>query len=159
LRMNLPYRASLVALACLAASSVALGQQLYVYPSKGQSQEQQSRDQYECYQWAVQQTGVDPTKVAGGPPAPPPPSGPGVAGGAARGAAVGAVGGAIGGNAGKGAAIGAAAGGMVGGIRRREQQAAYQQQQTAQANATAAQQSQYNRAMATCLQGRGYTVN
>src|SRR5574340_885660 len=34
--------------------------QLYFYPRAGQSTEQQSRDHYECYNWAVKQTGFDP---------------------------------------------------------------------------------------------------
>ncbi|HTY48644.1 MAG TPA: DUF6515 family protein [Steroidobacteraceae bacterium] len=42
------------------------GDRLYVYPKNGQSQEQQSRDQYECYSWAKQQTGFDPTGAGGG---------------------------------------------------------------------------------------------
>ena len=62
-------------------------------------------------------------------------------------------------NAGKGAAIGAGAGAMVGGIRQADQQRQFQQQQQAQAGANAAGFNDYNRAMAACLQGRGYTVN
>ena len=34
--------------------------QLYFYPKEDQSTEQQSRDHYECYNWAVKQTGFDP---------------------------------------------------------------------------------------------------
>lgn len=36
--------------------------EMFVYPAKGQSKEQQSRDKYQCHQWAVQQAGFDPTK-------------------------------------------------------------------------------------------------
>ncbi len=136
----------------------APGADLYIYPNKGQSAEQQSRDRYECHGWAVQQTGVDPTQAqAAQSPPPPPPKG-GVFKGAARGAAVGAVGGAIGGDAGKGAAIGAATGGVVGGMRQRQQARGQQQ---AQANEAAQQQSAYaayTRALSACLSGRGYTV-
>src|ERR1700719_1800527 len=80
--------------------------------------------------------------------------------GAARGAALGAVGGAITGNAGKGAAAGAAMGGVAGGFRRRDErrQQAGQQHANAQAADNNGRNS-YNRAMAACLQGRGYTVN
>lgn len=46
---------------------------LVPYPSKGQSAEQQGKDEGECYGWAKQQTGIDPTAVAS---TPPPPSGP-----------------------------------------------------------------------------------
>lgn len=117
----------------------------FVYPSRGQSPEQQQRDQAECNGWASQQ--------AGNPAAMAPPPGPQgqMVKGAARGAAVGAVGGAIGGDAGKGAAIGAATGALVGGFKRRDQQQAAQQ---AQSQASAA----YGRAYAACLEGRGYTV-
>lgn len=121
--------------------------QPYVYPAKGQSKEQQDRDQYECYQWAREQTGFDPSRPA---QATAPPQGEAVRG-AARGAAVGAVGGAIGGNAGKGAAIGAGVGGAAGAIRRRQGQHAAQQQY-------AASRSGYDRAFAACMSGRGYTV-
>ena len=151
-------------------------QDVFMYPARGQSQQQQDRDRYECHSWAVAQTGFEPSRASAA-PAPPPPPPPqqeapqgGLLRGGARGAAIGAVGGAIGGDAGKGAAIGAATGAMIGGIRRRDQmqrqaqqQSSYQQQQaTAQANqnsANADQRNKYNRAITACLQGRGYTVN
>ncbi len=45
-----------------AASSSASGSaEIYVYPRNGQSEEQTSNDRYECHQWAVSQTGFDPT--------------------------------------------------------------------------------------------------
>ena len=40
--------------------------QLFVYPKNGQSSEQQSKDDYECHRWAVDQTGFDPTEAGGG---------------------------------------------------------------------------------------------
>jgi OmpA family protein len=139
--------------------AMAVKAQPYIYPNKGQSQEQQSRDRYECHLWAVQQTGFDPTKAqASTAPPPPPPQG-GIFKGAARGAAVGAVGGAIAGDAGTGAAVGAATGGLIGGMKQRGRA---QQQQQAQATQAAGQQNAltaYNRALSACLTGRGYTVN
>jgi hypothetical protein len=39
---------------------------VYVYPMQNQTPEQQSKDRYECYRWAANQTGFDPTKVEGG---------------------------------------------------------------------------------------------
>ena len=135
----------------------ALGADLYIYPNKGQSPEQQSRDRYDCHLWAVQQTGVDPTRTQANAPPPPPAKG-GVFKGAARGAAVGAVGGAIAGDAGTGAAVGAATGGLIGGMKQRGQA---QQQPQAQANQASQQQSAlaaYSRALSACLSGRGYTV-
>jgi len=138
---------------------------MYVHPSKGQSPQQQDKDQYECHSWAVQQTGFHPSKANPGNPnyLDPQPSQPTqrhVLKGAGRGVAPGAVGGAITGDAGKGAAAGAAMGGLAGGFRRRDerrQQAATQQQQQAQAQTS--QINAYQRAMAACLQGRGYNVN
>src|SRR5215469_7937808 len=35
---------------------------MFIYPSKGQSQAQQEKDRYECHTWAVQQTGFDPSR-------------------------------------------------------------------------------------------------
>jgi Glycine zipper len=141
---------------CLGGGYV-LEADLYIYPNKGQSPEQQSRDRYDCHTWAVQQTGFDPTKAQTSAPPPPPPKG-GVFRGAARGAAVGSIGGAIAGDAGTGAAVGAATGGLIGGMKQRGQA---QQQQQAQANQAAQQQNAlaaYNRALSACLSGRGYTV-
>jgi hypothetical protein len=82
---------------------------MYIYPAKGQNQQQQNKDRYECHTWTMQQSGFDPSKAyPGNPnyydPQPYNPSQPHVMRGAGRGAAMGAVGGAIGGNAGKGAA-------------------------------------------------------
>jgi hypothetical protein len=39
---------------------------LVVYPNNGQSNEQQSKDRYECYHWAANQSGFDPTQPNGG---------------------------------------------------------------------------------------------
>jgi hypothetical protein len=153
------FRTSLFFVFVALVAEPVIAQQLYVYPTKGQSPEQQNRDRYECHSWAVQQTGYDPTRAQSG-GAPPPQEAPqgGIFRGAARGAAVGAVGGAIGGDAGKGAAIGAASGALIGGFRRRDQQ---RQQQQAQAEYQARQSaaiSNYNRALSVCLDGRGYRV-
>ncbi|MGH7986795.1 MAG: glycine zipper family protein [Candidatus Binataceae bacterium] len=79
--------------------------------------------------------------------------------GAGRGAALGAVGEAITGSAGKGAAAGAAMGGMVGGFRRREERLRQTDIQADKAAAGNSARPAYMRAMAACLQGRGYTVN
>jgi len=147
-----------------------------VFPSKGQSAEQQRTDESHCFTWAKNHSGFDPLAPppAAAPPAqaaqPPPAGGPPGGGRAVRGAAIGAVGGAIGGNAAKGAAIGAAAGAVTGVARRRgAEDAAAQQQEAAQAQqAQATQQSQqalaqkkasYNKAFGTCMQGKGYNVS
>jgi hypothetical protein len=143
--------------ACLLPGMV-LGSDMYIYPQKGQSAEQQAKDKGECHSWAVGQTGFDPATT------PPPtqqaeaPQG-GVVRGGARGAATGAVVGAIAGDAGKGAAAGAAGGALIGGFRRRDQQQQQQQQYQQQVQAYNARQAEYKRAMSACLEGRGYSVN
>jgi hypothetical protein len=142
--------------AALLWAAAAIAQQPIIYPAKGQSPEQQNKDQGECYVWAKQTTGIDPVALAGTPVQAQQKSSAGAAvGGAARGAAGGAAIGAIAGNAGKGAAIGAVAGTM-GGMNR-----AHANQATANQQAQAGRQEQintFNRAQAACLGGRGYTV-
>ena len=145
-----------IGIAGVLIATSAWGQQLYIYPQRGQSFDQQAVDKAECQRWATEQTGYNPAT-----PPPPPMAGPpqgGMFRGAAGGAALGAVGGAIGGDAGTGAAIGAGVGALFGGCRRmramEEEQAqmANYQDQTAQATGG------FNRAYGACLQGRGYTV-
>lgn len=151
--------AVLVSLLLLCEASVVAQAQSapIVYPSAGQSMDQQARDENDCRNWATQQTGVYPYQA---PPAYYSNSQQGmpVAGGAARGAALGAVGGAIAGDAGKGAAIGAGVGATAGLIRKNQNR-----RQEAQVNQQAQQQyqadlSRYNQAFAACMQGRGYVV-
>jgi Glycine-zipper domain len=168
---------ALIAMPLFAATSIAQSSDVFMYPAKGQSQAQQNRDRYECHSWAVQQTGIDPTRSSASTAMPPPPpstpyqpSDRHVARGAGRGAALGAVGGAITGDPGKGAAAGAAMGGLAGGFRRRDErrqhyaqqqndQQQYMQQHAANQAAQESQRVAFNRALAACLQGRGYTVN
>ena len=47
------------------ASSTTAGQ-MFLYPRKGQSEEQQAKDRYECHSWAVNQTHYDPTQPPAG---------------------------------------------------------------------------------------------
>lgn len=131
--------------------------EVFVYPKKGQSQQQFEQDQFQCHGWAKQQTGVDPAQPYAVASSAPPQSG-GAVRGAARGAAVGAIGGAIAGDAGKGAAIGAGVGAAGGAMRQRRahQQAAAETQQ-AQAQQQANLQ-RYEKAYSVCLEGRGYQV-
>jgi len=44
----------------------ATNQDLFIYPKNGQSEEQQSKDRYECHSWAASQSGFDPTQPLGG---------------------------------------------------------------------------------------------
>jgi hypothetical protein len=155
------FAASLLAPLVVSAQS---SHQLYVYPLKKQSAAQQDRDRYECHRWAVGQTGFDPSATYPDDPSyldPQPyrPTQPHVLRGAGRGAALGVVGGAITGNAGKGAAAGAAMGGLAGGFRRRDEKRQYETQRRSDASsAQAKRQANYTRAMAACLEGRGYSV-
>ena len=128
-----------------------------IYPSQGQSVQQQTEDESQCRSWAQQQTGFNP--LQGAPTVSTTQSGGQVVRGAAGGALLGAVGGAIGGSASSGAAIGAGVGATAGLLRRGSQNASQQQAQqqaTAQYNEKLAL---YNRTFATCMQGRGYAVN
>jgi hypothetical protein len=141
------------------AASKSLSSSLGVvaYPSKGQSSNQQNKDEGECYSWAKKQTGIDPVAVASQPTKQ---EGPAVGGGErVKGAAGGALGGAaigaIAGNAGKGAAIGAVAGTMIGGRQARKNKAA-KEKQAEQAKAGTLQQ--FNKAFGVCMEGRGYMV-
>jgi predicted lipid-binding transport protein (Tim44 family) len=142
-------------------------QEMFIYPDKGQSQQQQDKDKYECYSWAKNQTGFDPMAPPTTRSAPPKQQAGGsvaggAIGGAAAGAALGAVGGAIAGNAGKGAAIGAGTGGLLGTLVRASERSKDEQnrKQWEQSEATAYGQarSNYDRAYSACLSGRGYTV-
>jgi len=134
--------------------------QVFIYPARGQSPQQEQFDKGQCYTWAVQESGFDPANpqvaASGPPPSPGMPQG-GLLRGGAGGAALGAVGGAIGGNAGEGAAIGAAVGGLFG-LMRRARWAEEQQQQQQQASMGMGR-ANYNRAFSTCMTGRGYTVS
>ena len=43
----------------------ASGQDVYVYPAKGQSDEQLAEDRYACHRWAVEESGFDPSQFKG----------------------------------------------------------------------------------------------
>lgn len=134
---------------------------LFIFPANDQTKEQQEKDEFDCYKWAVEQSGVDPIappkveaeKVETGPDGG---AVRGAAGGAIKGAAIGA----IAGDAGKGAAIGATAGGMRGVGRSAGKQ--QQQQQQAVANAEAQENAlmdSFVKAFSVCLEGKGYKVS
>ena len=42
--------------------------QIFIYPRKGQNDQQQAKDRYECHNWAVGQTHYDPTQPPGNAP-------------------------------------------------------------------------------------------
>jgi hypothetical protein len=142
---------------------------VYSYPLHDQTPEQQDRDRYECYTWAVKQTGFDPSgpnvperqrvRVVGGPPA-----GANTAAGAVTGAVLGA---AVSRprDAAGGAIVGAVLGGAVGAAadsaeqdRRHAVEESYRardQERIAQLDHKA---EDFRRAAGACLEGRGYST-
>lgn len=142
---------------------------VFFYPTQGQSKELQDRDRYECYKWAVNQTGFDPgqsqlaphQRIQVTPTAPP-----------GNDTAAGAFGGAVVGSmmssrhdGGFGLVFGALTGAMLGAAsdEARQQQAAQAQQyydsKDAEKYSRLEKQSRdYQRAITACLEGRGYTV-
>ena len=147
---------------------------VYAFPAAGQTSEEQSKNEAECYSWAADNTKSDPFNLAkkmkqteqsadrqkeqiaqSG-------QGAGAAG-AVRGAAAGALIGEIASNdAGEGAAWGAAAGLIAGRrARRRAQQEATEQvehQEVRQQQATAEQIEGFKKAFGVCLEAKKYLV-
>lgn len=137
------------------------------YPAKGQSLEQADRDRYECHNWAVKQSGFDPSQ----PNVPPAyrvqvmrPQGSDIAAGGVVGALIGA---SVTRprDAGVGALIGAVTGAAIGAAsdQAKTEQADRQQARadaavTQRNQAIEAQAQSYRRAITACLEGRGYTV-
>lgn len=154
--------------------TLAATMNVYVFPNAGQAATQQSKDEGECYQWAVGNTGTDPfelqkqsgqqaqqTAAAREQAAQ---AGKGsTTRGAVRGAAVGAL---IGGIAddewGKGAAIGAGVGMVGGNVRSRQKDKAAVAEVEAQAQqskqATQAQLDNFKKAFSVCLEAKKYMV-
>lgn len=132
----------------------------YVFPGNNETQAQQKSDEFACYQWAIEQSGIDPLNLPQV-EVPAPVAGPsgGAVKGAAKGAAVGAAVGAITGDAGEGAAVGATLGAVSGRRAGKQQQA--QQNQQAQAGAAATEEQMkesYKKAFSVCMEGKGYTI-
>jgi hypothetical protein len=42
------------------------GPKVFLYPKNGQNADQQARDRFECYRFAVAQSGFDPMRAVGG---------------------------------------------------------------------------------------------
>lgn len=143
--------------------------QLYFYPNQNQSADRQSRDHYECYNWAVKQTGFDPSASSIAPEkrvrvVPMPPPGHDTVAMSIAGAVLGAL---IAGphHAGGGALIGAAGGAMAGAVSdasrveaARQMEEAYQNRYEAVDLQNEKKALQFRRAMSACMEGRGYTV-
>lgn len=154
--------------------SLASTLEIYVFPADGQASDQQSKDEAECYDWAVSNTGNDPfdlrkqdeavtaqaeQQVAQTQAATQGAGAKGAVKGAAAGALIGEV---TGGDAGDSAAIGAAVG--VVSSRRRGRAANQQaQQQAAEAEAASHQATQektenFKKAFSVCLEAKDYMV-
>ena len=143
--------------------------QVYFYPNKGQSTEQQSHDHYACYNWAVDQTGFDPSASSIVPEqrvrvVPMPPPGQDTIAMSIAGAVLGAL---IAGprHAGGGALIGAASGAMLGASSDISREESARQMEEAYNNSNQARDVHkekkalaFRRAMSACLEGRGYNV-
>jgi hypothetical protein len=143
--------------------------QIYFYPNSGQSTEQQSRDHYFCYNWAVEQTGFDPSVSSIVPEqrvrvVPMPPPGQDTIAMSIAGAVLGAL---IAGprHAGGGALIGAASGAVAGAVSdisreesTRQMEEAYQNSNQGRDLRKEKKALDFRRAMSACLEGRGYTV-
>ena len=141
---------------------------VYFYPKNNQAPEQQDRDRYECYNWAMEQTRFDPNMSLPPPqramvvPIPPPGHDTAVLG--ITGAAIGAM--AAGHHdAAAGAAVGLIAGAAIGAMSdsARQNQAdkiqeAYAKQDQARNAQFERKGHEFRRAMSACLEGRGYTV-
>jgi hypothetical protein len=132
--------------------------EMIIFPAKGQTPEQQQKDESECRQWATGNTGVDPVQLANQPVVGSAPQQGGAVKGAARGALLGVVGGAIAGDAGKGAAIGAGVGATAGAMRQRGANQSQQQANNQAQQERNAQMDKFNRAFQACMEGKGYTV-
>jgi hypothetical protein len=156
-------------------SSLSTSMNVHVFPSEGQDEIQQSMDEAECFNWAVDRTGTDPFELskqaaeqaaaADQAMAQAQSAGQGSTGRSAAGGAV--AGGLIGGvfgrgrNSGwKGAAVGAATGAVIGNSRKRGAQAQASQEvaaQSAQDEATnQAQMDDFKVAFTACLEAKDY---
>lgn len=142
---------------------------IYFYPERGQDAARQDRDRYECYRWAVGQSGFDPgmtpvTLPMQAPQVVPSRDGAEVAAGAVTGAVIGSAASSWQ-HSGRDAVIGAIFGAALGAIAQESRAQAIEQ-----ANAARAQSNQaarqvalapldgFRRAMSACMPGRGYRV-
>jgi hypothetical protein len=150
------------------APEASSGADIYVYPSKGQSDSRLDRDRYECHTWAFRQTGYDPSAPHLAPHqqvqvVAMPADHRGAIGGAVTGAVIGASVSRPYDSA-RGAVVGAVAGAIIGGASdsARTREAAGNPRPSAAEQAEQArlekQAYDYRRAISACLEGRGYTV-
>lgn len=139
---------------------------VYFYPAKGQSEEQQDRDRYECHGWGVRETGFDPSRhlapgAERGAVIPTRTAGETIGAAAAVGAVIGAIAGGRG-DALEGAVVGAVAGTALGSAAASANEAEARRAENALASRAYGryekQAAEFRRAMSACLEGRGYSV-
>lgn len=154
--------------------TLAATMNIYAFPAEGQAADQQNKDEAECYNWAVSNTGTDPFQLAkqaeqqqqqaAAAKGEVSQAGKGAAG---KGALVGAAGGALIGeiasdDPGTGAAIGAALGALGGRRARRQKQTEatgqIDQQAAQQQAVTATQVENFKKAFSVCLEAKDYLV-
>jgi hypothetical protein len=163
-----------LALAETTPKTLAATMDVYVFPTEGQDSSQQSKDEAECYTWAVSNTGSDPFELQAKNEQAQAQADQAVAqtaqatqGAGAKTAVKGAAAGALIGeiaddDAGGGAAYGAAAGAIAG--RRRAKSANKQAQQQAEQQKAASQQAtaegttNFKKAFSVCLEAKKYMV-
>ena len=156
------------------SQSLASTMDVYAFPTEGQDSSQQSKDEAECYEWAVGNAGADPFQLtkqkeadqqqAQAEQQAAQQTGQGAgARGAVKGAAAGALIGEIANDdASEGAAWGAAAGAIRGRRQGRAAQQQAQQQVAEQAEqreqATAEELANFKKAFSVCLEAKDYMV-
>ncbi len=176
-RLGLWLTGCLVAVASVTAQADTLSTSIgvHAFPSEGQDETQQSKDEADCYTWSVDRTGTDPFDLAAqaaeqaaaadqamaqaqsaGQGA----TGRAAGGGAVAGAFVGGIFGKGRHSAAKGAAVGAATGAIIGSSKKQQAQGQATQQvaaDSAQAQAANdAQMKDFRTAFSACLEGKDY---
>jgi uncharacterized protein YcfJ len=132
--------------------------ELVIYPSKGQSKEQISKDKGICRDWAIKETGVDPDKLASESTNVQSRKDHKMAKGAASGALVGGAAGSFSGDFGKGAAIGAVVGAITGGLSKGRDKKRAEEQTKANEAKKKEKMNKFNKAYSACLEAKGYNV-
>ena len=170
LLIGLAFAISLGNLAYAQSQSLGATLEVSVFPAAGQDSTQQSKDEAECYSWAVDNSGSDPFELLKQQEAADEQADAQVAaaegsqrsGGAIKGAAAGAIVGEVsGGDAGESAAIGAAVGIVAQRRRNRaaqSQAAEVEQQAAATEQATEAEVDKFMNGFTACLEAKDYVA-
>lgn len=137
--------------------AVATPPPMYFYPERKQTEATQERDRYECYRWAVRESGFDPGMTPVTLPPPPARDGAEVAAGAAAGAVIGAAASAPR-HAASGAVLGAIFGAALGAIAQESRAQTMTRSEEAARAAALARLDGFRRAMRACMEARGYRV-